>query len=109
MSRRWKVIWAFNLVFVIFGILALTEPSLRWPVLFHFLGYITGLIVYSGGLDAEAREKAEWKFQDNVYMMYEDFRVNKRDEDVAINETAVYYDTTPSNVRRIVKIYEGES
>lgn len=107
MSRRWKVIWAFNLMFVLLGFLALTTPDLRWPILFHFMGYITGLVIYSGALDAEEREKAEWKFQDKVYTMYEDALMNKWTEERAINETAVYYDTTPSNVRRIVKIYEG--
>lgn len=117
MKRRHKVILIFGVfaTLIAFGLPYLSgvnageqDANLWFMFSTWWIGFWTGIIIYSGGLDAEEREKAEWKFQDNVYMMYEDFRVNKRDEEEAINQTAIYYDTSPSNVRSIVKIYEVE-
>jgi len=110
MKRRWKVIWAFNFVFVMLGILAYFEPNLRWPFAFWFLGYINGLVIYSGGMDAEERENAEWAFQDKVYESLMWHRTTKdNSEDEAVNKTAVEHDLSPSRVRSIAKLYEEQS
>ena len=119
-KRRWKAMAVLPMVWCVIGL------SLSIPLLEHgyeawieaygsslllfggwWLGTITGVIMFVGAMDAEEREKADWKFQDNVYTMYEDCIVNKWTEERAINDTAIHYDTTPSNVKRIVKVYEA--
>jgi len=113
MKRRWKAILGFSLVFVILGVIAIINPDVRWLFAAHFIGFITGLIVYSAGMLAEEREKREWKFQDDVFAHYEslfDLSIDRegRDED-AINDTAIHFDISPSQARNIVNIYVGHN
>ena len=113
MKRRWKAILGFSLVFVILGVIAIINPDTRIMFGAHFIGFVTGLIVYSAGMDAEEREKREWKFQDDVFSHY-DSLVNglytldyAGKEDEAINKTAIHFDISPSQARSIVDIYIG--
>ena len=120
-KRRWKVMAILPMIWCIIG-LALSIPLLEhgyeaWIeaygsslLLFGgwWIGTVTGVILFVGAIDAEEREKADWKFQDNVFTMYEDCRVNKLTKDDSINKTAIHYDTSPSAVRNIVRIYKDD-
>ena len=118
-KRRWKVLSVLPMIWCVVGLavgIPLLENSYEaWIEVYGnslllfggwLIGTATGVVIYHGAIDAEEREKADWKFQDNVYTMYEDCIMNKWTEERAINDTAIHYDTTPSNVRRIVKVYE---
>ena len=120
-KRRWKAMAILPMIWCVIGL------SISIPLFEHgyeawieaygsslllfggwFLGTITGVIMFVGAIDAEEREKAEWKFQDDVYTMYEDYQVHKLSKEDSINKTATYYDTSPSAVRNIVRIYKDD-
>lgn len=77
----------------------------------YVLGCITGVIIYHSGIDVEERENEDFKYQDNVFEHYlgamsgidHDGR-----EDEAVNKTAIHFDTSPSAVRNIVKVYNDD-
>lgn len=109
MKRRWKAILGFSLVFVILGVIAIINPDIRFMFGAHFIGFVTGLIVYSAGMDAEEREKREHKFQDDVFMHYDAYVGLSTGEEDAINNTAIHFDISPSQARNIVNIYVGHN
>jgi len=118
-KRRWKVMAVLPMVWCIVG-LAISIPLYEYGyeawieaygsalLLFGgwFLGTITGVIMFVGAIDAEERENADWKFQDDVFTMYEDCRVHKISKEDSINKTAIYYDSSPSRIRNIIKVYQ---
>ncbi len=122
MKRRWKVMLVLPGLYFLIG-LSLAIPYFQhgyeaWIEVYDsvlimfggwFLGTITGVLLFSGAIDAEEREKKEWAFRDKVYETYMWNRDSEdHSEENSINHTAIEHDISPSHVRSIVKLYEDE-
>ena len=118
-KRRWKVMMVLPMVWCIIG-LAVGIPLLEhgyevWIehygnslLMFGgwFLGTITGVVLFTGAIDAEERENADFKFKDDVFMAYDSLVANKTDRE-AINQVAIEFDISPSHARNIVEVYKA--
>ena len=124
-KRRWKVMMVLPMVWCIIG-LAVGIPLLEhgyeaWIDVYGnsllmfggwWLGTITGVIMFTGAIDAEERENADFKFKDKVYETYNNYLSGFPDfaqtmsHDNAIDQTAIARDISPSYARNIVKEYQ---
>ena len=123
-KRRWKVMAVLPMVWCIIGLavgIPLYEHGYEaWIGVYSdsllmfggwFLGTITGVILFVGAIEAEERENADFKFKDDVYEHYNSVLGRSIDHDgaegEAVNKTAIHFDTSPSHVRNIVKVYKA--